>query len=235
MDQIALSQQSHITIAHPNQVKHTDRAASSQIKGVEDKSGKEDKVTLSEAGKKLSEKNQQGGIRELTEIELKELEKLKARDREVRAHEQAHLTAAGPHALGGAQFKTTKGPDGNSYATSGHVSVDISKEQNPEATLSKMRIIRKAALAPGNPSSADRQIAAQAAMIEQQALKELNQATLAESEENPLKISPDTTSSKTQNDNNSVNSTNNNSGGYTAQFKQNVPNTGINNSISVFA
>ena len=35
----------------------------------------------------------------LTEEELKQIRKLKARDRKVRAHEQAHLAAAGQHAV----------------------------------------------------------------------------------------------------------------------------------------
>ncbi len=47
--------------------------------------------------------------------ESKELRALQARDHEVRAHEQAHLGAAGQYARGGANFTYQHGPDGKSY------------------------------------------------------------------------------------------------------------------------
>ena len=55
-----------------------------------------------------------------------QLRKLQQRDREVRAHESAHLSAAGQHAVGGAQYQYQKGPDGRMYAIGGHVSIDTS-------------------------------------------------------------------------------------------------------------
>lgn len=237
MDQITLSQHSYINTPNPYQVKQSERVAPRQVKVSDEKSGKGDTVHISEVGKNLSDENQknkQNGIQELTEVELDEVRQLKERDREVRAHEQAHLHAAGPHALGGAKFKTTQGPDGNSYATSGHVSVDMSKESTPEATLAKMRIVRQAALAPGSPSSTDRQVAAQASMIEQQAQKEINQQNLTEPVAKPVNVSNDNNdeSIKAQN---APNSSKNDSSGFTAQLKQNNSNTGINSSISVFA
>lgn len=238
MDQINLSQQSSINIANPYQVQQKGQIATSQAKRVEEKGSKEDKVSISEAGKKLSDENQknkQNGLKELTEAELKEVKTLQARDTEVRAHEQAHLIAAGPHALGGAKFKTTKGPDGNSYATSGHVSVDISKEKNPEATVAKMRTVKKAALAPGNPSSADRSVASQAAMIEQQAQKEINQENLIGNDREPVERKTEKANSESTSYQNSDNSSVNDSGNSTAQFKQNYSNIGPNSSISVIA
>lgn len=110
-----------------------------------------------------------------TAEELKQLVQLKSRDREVRSHEQAHLAVAGQYASGGASYTYQRGPDGNSYATGGEVPIDIGGEPTPEATIQKMRTVRRAALAPAEPSGADRQIAAQASAKEMQARQELAQ------------------------------------------------------------
>ncbi len=109
----------------------------------------------------------------LTAEELKQLAQLKSRDREVRAHEQAHLSVAGQYASGGASFSLQRGPDGNSYAIGGEVPIDSSSESTPESTIQKMRTIRRAALAPADPSGPDRQIAAQASAKELQARQEI--------------------------------------------------------------
>lgn len=99
--------------------------------------------------------------------------RLAQRDTEVRRHEQAHLAAAGGYATGGPSFTFQKGPDGNSYAVGGEVGIDVAKESTPEATISKMETIQRAALAPAQPSSADRQIAARASVTEAQARQEI--------------------------------------------------------------
>lgn len=44
----------------------------------------------------------------------------------MRAHEQAHKTAAGGLAQGGATFEYQTGPDGKQYAVSGEVKIDTS-------------------------------------------------------------------------------------------------------------
>lgn len=111
----------------------------------------------------------------LSEHELAQLSQLKKRDIEVRAHEQAHLSAAGQYARGGASFTYQRGPDGGSYAIGGEVGIDISKESTPEATIFKMRTIKRAALAPANPSGTDKRIAAQAGATEAQARQQLLQ------------------------------------------------------------
>lgn len=95
-------------------------------------------------------------------------------DRHVRAHEQAHLAAAGPYATSGPSYGYTVGPDGNLYATSGEVSLDVSPDpSDPEATIQKARVIEAAANAPADPSMQDRMVAAQAAQMEQAAEQEL--------------------------------------------------------------
>lgn len=112
--------------------------------------------------------------RGLTPEEKKQVEKLKARDREVRAHEQAHKAAAGSLAIGGPTFEFTRGPDGRQYAVGGEVNIDASAVPNdPEATIRKAQAIRRAALAPAEPSSQDRNVAAKAATLENRARQEL--------------------------------------------------------------
>ncbi len=121
---------------------------------------------------------------DLTNHDLAQLRTLKRRDVEVRNHEQAHLSAAGKFAKGGASFVYQKGPDGGSYAIGGEVSIDVSAESSPEATITKMQTIKRAALAPLNPSAADRGIAAQAASKEatarQQLIKEQHERLVTE-------------------------------------------------------
>lgn len=105
-----------------------------------------------------------------------ELAKLKARDREVRAHEAAHSAAAGSLAKGGASFTFEKGSDGQLYAVGGEVKIDTSTDSDdPQATIQKARQIRAAANAPANPSAQDRAVAAQATRMEAQAQRELQQ------------------------------------------------------------
>lgn len=120
---------------------------------------------------------------EISEQEQRELAQLKARDREVRQHEAAHKNAAGQHARGGASFSYQNGPDGRRYAVGGEVDIDMAPVPgDPQATLEKARTIRQAALAPAQPSAQDRQVAAEAARMEQQARQELLQAREAAAE-----------------------------------------------------
>jgi hypothetical protein len=99
---------------------------------------------------------------------------LQARDRQVRAHEQAHLAASGGLATSGASYTYQKGPDGVSYAVGGEVSIDVSEGNTPQDTIVRAITIRSAALAPADPSGPDRAIAAQASQMEQQARTELS-------------------------------------------------------------
>ena len=108
--------------------------------------------------------------------EFRELQLLKQIDREVRQHEQAHLSAAGQFSQGGASFSFQKGSDGRNYAVSGEVKIDTAPVANdPEATIQKMKVVQSAAMAPANPSAQDRAVAAQAAQTATQARSELQQ------------------------------------------------------------
>ena len=109
-----------------------------------------------------------------TEAVRAEVRELAARDREVRAHERAHLSSAGGLARGGMSLDTQRGPNGRQYAVAGEVQIDTSAVPgDPQATIAKARRIRDAALAPANPSSQDRQVAAQATAMEMSARAEL--------------------------------------------------------------
>ena len=111
---------------------------------------------------------------ELTPEEKAQVEKLKARDAEVRTHEAAHLAAAGQYAQGGPQFEYQTGPDGKKYAIGGSVSIDISPVAgDPEATIQKARQVRAAALAPAEPSGQDQNVAAAASQMEADARLQL--------------------------------------------------------------
>jgi hypothetical protein len=103
----------------------------------------------------------------------RQVQKLKERDREVRAHEQAHIAAGGQYVSGGASFSFQSGPDGRQYAVGGSVQIDCSPVSgNPEATEEKARTVRRAALAPANPSASDQNVAAKAAIMESKARSE---------------------------------------------------------------
>ncbi len=94
------------------------------------------------------------------------LSKLKAIDRQVRAHEAAHRQAAGRFIRGRTGFKTEKGADGKEYAVAGDVKIDTAAVAgDPQATLAKAQLVGRAALAPADPSTQDRVVAAKAARM----------------------------------------------------------------------
>ncbi len=96
----------------------------------------------------------------------RQINELKARDQEVRAHELAHAAAAGGLAKGGPTFEYQRGPDGQLYAVGGEVQIDTSGiPGDPEATLQKAQQIQQAALAPAQPSAQDRSVAVAAAAM----------------------------------------------------------------------
>lgn len=110
------------------------------------------------AGKEDAENKQQ---EQKKQADDKEIKKLENRDREVKAHEQAHAATGGQYA-GSPSYEFKTGPDGQQYAVGGEVSIDISKEKTPEATLRKMQQVRAAALAPAEPYSQDLRVASEA-------------------------------------------------------------------------
>jgi hypothetical protein len=106
--------------------------------------------------------------------ELQQIEALAKRDREVRTHENAHRAVAGRYAMGGPSYTYKRGPNGVQYAVGGEVNLDASKiPDDPQATIQKAQTIQKAALAPAQPSSTDRMVAAKAAQMGAEARQEI--------------------------------------------------------------
>jgi hypothetical protein len=120
--------------------------------------------------------------RELTASEQARLGELKKIDRVVRAHEQAHMAAAGGLVRRGISLSYEKGPDGRRYAVAGEVSIDTAPESDPAATIAKMRSVRAAALAPADPSPQDRNVAAAATVKMTDAMAQLRLAAYAEAD-----------------------------------------------------
>ncbi|MCU4677633.1 putative metalloprotease CJM1_0395 family protein [Catenovulum sp. 2E275] len=136
----------------------------------------------------------QNSSTELSDSEQKELEELKARDQEVRTHEQAHANMGGQHA-GSPSYEFERGSDGKNYAVSGEVQIDVSEVAgDPQATIQKMEQVKRAALAPAEPSSADRKVANEASQKAQQAradlLSETTDTQQVKSDSNTNSINP---------------------------------------------
>lgn len=128
-------------------------------------------ASSAQAGSKLSQEDQAL------------VDKLKARDQQVRQHEQAHLAASGGLATSGASYTYQKGPDGVNYAIGGEVNINTSPGRTPEETVRRAETIRAAALAPADPSGQDRAVAASAEKMAQEARSEIaQQSTTAPSE-----------------------------------------------------
>lgn len=118
-------------------------------------------------------KGEQAPKQQAEQQEQQEIRELKARDQEVKTHEQAHAAVGGRYA-GAPGYTYELGPDGKQYAVGGEVQIDISPiPGDPQATVQKMQQVRAAALAPAEPSAADRRIAAEAAQRQIQAQAEL--------------------------------------------------------------
>jgi len=194
------TQQPYTPIATvPNRSVHTpaDQASARPVERPHHAEGADNQTTkqatVNEARKEAQRPPSEGRIRqeaELSPVEKRELDKLKARDREVRAHEAAHKSVAGNLARGSASYTLETGPDGRRYAVGGEVNIDTSEVAgDPEATIRKAQTIRRAANAPAQPSAQDRSVAAQATQMEAEARQQLTEQQLAEqqgSEADPL-------------------------------------------------
>ena len=115
--------------------------------------------------------------------ELEITRELAKRDREVRAHEQAHASIGGQY-TSAPSYTYERGPDGRLYAVAGEVKIDTSPIPNdPQATLEKAEIIQRAALGVAEPSAADRAAAADARAMAAEARAEILQQEQVEAEE----------------------------------------------------
>ena len=141
-----------------------------------------DRVTLSEEAKKAlfqqkSAKTEEKKSLDGTQLdagEKREVQSLRKRDAQVRRHEMAHKMAGGS-ITGQIVYEYESGPDGKRYASAGHISIDTSTESTPEATLRKASSIRRAALAPSDPSPADRRVAGKAQRMASRARQDITE------------------------------------------------------------
>lgn len=131
-----------------------------------------DRAELSDPGRRLS-RGSAAGSEELSRDEERQVEAMERTDREVRAHEQAHVAAGGSLA-GAVQFEYQTGPDGGRYAVSGEVSIRYAPSgDDPREAIRQAEQVRRAALAPADPSPTDRSVARKATAEIQSAHAEL--------------------------------------------------------------
>ena len=119
---------------------------------------------------------------ELTEEEQQKVKEMKERDEEVRVHENAHKSAGGQYAAAPTYTYET-GPDGKRYITDGEVSIDIGEEKDPQSTIEKMQVVKRAAMAPAEPSGQDRKVYQEANQKEAAARQELAEDKKEEAKE----------------------------------------------------
>ena len=96
---------------------------------------------------------------DLTPEEKQKIKEMESRDKEVKAHEQAHKAASQGINSSSPSYETKKGPDGKDYIVSGEVKISFTPTEDNEANLEKAKTLRNAALAPAEPSSQDLKVA----------------------------------------------------------------------------
>jgi hypothetical protein len=152
----------------------------SQVQDGLDKDNAEDPS----AGKQNADDKQQ------QQAEQVEIDKLATRDREVRAHEQAHAGTGGQYAAS-PSYEYERGPDGKQYAANGEVSIDISAANTPQETLRKMQQVQAAALSPAEPSAQDLRVASEARQKAIEARAEIVKDNAAATEKTIARAFPD--------------------------------------------
>ena len=215
----------------PSDQEQPDNAASDDpsdiTNAVKGESG--DEAAQNEQAKKADEQQRQQ--------ELSEIQQLSARDMEVRNHELAHAAVGGSYA-GAPSYEYQTGPDGKKYAVGGEVSIDVSKGATPQETIEKMQTVKAAALAPAEPSSQDRKVAAEAsqniaeARVELVRESEQKRQDAAESVKSSFDqaVDGDTTSST-----GSQSGTENNSSDSSQSYSSNVESAQLQKASSVIA
>lgn len=137
---------------------------------------------------------------ELSQEEKQQIAELKARDIEVKAHEQAHMAAAAGINASAPSYDYQVGPDGKKYAVGGEVSISFSKSSNPADNLKKAQTMKAAALAPANPSAQDMSVARSADQMIIEAQKEIV-TERQQTSEAPQPTTPETSEVNSQDQN----------------------------------
>ena len=143
-----------------------------------------DKTANAENNTQNNDKNAgQKNIGELSLEEQRIVTELQAADTNVRAHEAAHM-AAGGGLTSPASYTYERGPDNKMYAVAGEVGISTGEGNTPQESLNKAQTIRRAALAPADPSPQDLKVAAQAASMEMSARAQIMQEKMAQNSQN---------------------------------------------------
>ena len=143
-----------------------------------------DKTSNAENNTQNNDKNAgQKNIGELSLEEQRMVAELQAADTNVRAHEAAHM-AAGGGLTSPASYTYERGPDNKMYAVAGEVGISTGEGNTPQESLNKAQTIRRAALAPADPSPQDLKVAAQAASMEMSARAQIMQEKMAQNSQN---------------------------------------------------
>jgi hypothetical protein len=182
--------------------------------------GKQPPAHSEAAGKSVKKEGKSG---ELSEEQQREVDKLKARDQEVKAHEMAHMAAGGQYA-GSATYSYQTGPDGKRYAIGGEVSIDTSPiKDDPSATVRKMEVVQRAALAPAEPSGQDLAVAAAAAQEQAKASAEARQSSSGATGDSGGSSQQTDKSQKTDTPDNKINAKKDKNLRYTVNSQNNAP------------
>lgn len=162
----------HVTLSGqtPQDVKQPQEAQQAQDGQQE---GQPDEAKKSDEAAGPDERKQNG--EPLSEEEKQQVEYLKKRDQEVRAHEMAHVSVGGSLVKRGAMYEYESGPDGKRYAVGGDVILDVSEGRTPEETIRKAERVRAAAMAPADPSPQDYKVASQADKMAAEARAQLRE------------------------------------------------------------
>lgn len=155
--------------------------------GSDDQAGQEKQQTESNEQQQAQDKKQKEQENAEAAVVESQVNSLRSRDAEVRAHELAHA-ATGGSAASSPSYEFETGPDGKRYAVGGEVSIDLSSVKgDPQATITKMQKVQAAALAPAEPSGQDRRVAATAGEKMQAARSELSEQNRTDSSESAEK------------------------------------------------
>ncbi|MCI7463062.1 MAG: hypothetical protein MSA79_00205 [Campylobacter sp.] len=204
--------------------------AQSNDRGVENNTGNSsgDKTSNAENNTQNNDKNAgQKNIGELSLEEQRIVSELQAADTNVRAHEAAHM-AAGGGLTSPASYTYEQGPDNKMYAVAGEVGISTSQGNTSQESLNKAQTIRRAALAPADPSPQDLKVAAQAASMEMSARAQIMQEKMAQNSQNPNNSNE--TSAGNSNVNSNVNSAENSTGNSNTNSTENSNVNSIENS-----
>jgi hypothetical protein len=120
-----------------------------------------------------SKADQPKTVTPLSPAEQRRVAELQQIDREVRIHEQAHISAGRGVVTSGPTYTYTYGPDGRIYAVGGEVGIDTRAERKPEDNIDKGLRIQAAALAPVQPSPQDYRVAEVGKKLEVQGRSDL--------------------------------------------------------------